>query len=217
MSPRIDHRLLSLAEAVNWNCLASIVTYGEAFLRKVWKEEGVLRSLLEAVVEDERLIGLCERYDFFNKIVLFVDPSDRFRLRLSVFTDVESNRPHFHRWSYGALVIRNGYEHSIFGNEEDLKTHSEIKPLFTSRVRVGDFYALHHSLVHAVRAEPGTVSLLLQGPPQKEKFLVIDQKIGRSWWEYGQECETMEERERKLLGKDRLLSLIDTLGQWHIP
>src|SRR5205823_774714 len=49
----------------------------------------------------------------------------------------------------------------------------------------GSAYALHHSMVHAVVAEPHTVSLVIRGPAVKDRFLVMDRKTGQSWWQYG--------------------------------
>ncbi|KKL63560.1 hypothetical protein LCGC14_2173890, partial [marine sediment metagenome] len=167
---------------------------------------------------DPKLFSLSERYDFFDKLVLFEDPNNYFRIRLSIFSRFESNRPHFHRWSYVAHVLKGNYLHSVFGDEYQLinPTNKGVFPTNIYEVNENDTYFLDHSRVHAVKAKEGTVSLLLQGPPQKEKFLVIDRKTNRKWWEYGSNQETFDEQLRKKMSQERLVQMISFLTKTEI-
>jgi hypothetical protein len=50
---------------------------------------------------------------------------------------------------------------------------------------VGQMYAPSPLDVHAVVAEPYTVSLVIRGPAVMDRFLIMDRKTGKSWWQYG--------------------------------
>lgn len=204
---------------LNWEEPEKFFEEMRNILQTLAENRSLLAALVLGVRENSELMSLCERYDFFDKIVLLKDPANRFRLRLSIFSQVESNRPHFHRWSYGCLLLRGSYMHAIFGKEQMLEGNVEcdsLIPLHLYKVTAGSSYFLHHSLVHAVKAEEGTVSLLLQGPPMKERFLVVDRKIKKQWWEYCTEKETFEERKRKQMSKERLDALTHQLKIWSI-
>ncbi len=206
-------------DALDWEKPECIYEQAQSILRTIAEDKSLLADLVLNVLEDSKLMPYCERYDFFDKIVLFKDPANRFRLRLSIFSPIESNRPHFHRWSYGCLLLKGSYVHSIFGKEQMLEEKVDCKnltPLHLHKVTADSYYFLHHSLVHAVKAEEGTVSLLLQGPPMKERFSVVDRKIGKQWWEYCTEKETFEERKRKQMARSRLETLVGKLKAWSI-
>jgi hypothetical protein len=68
----------------------------------------------------------------------------------------------------------------------------------------GSRYALHDSMVHAVTAEPYTVSLIIRGPAVKERFLVMDRTTGESWWQYGAQQEDPAVAEAKRMSPARL-------------
>lgn len=214
-TPALENKL----EMLNWEKPECIYEQAHGILSTIAKDKSLLADLVLGAKENPELMTLCERYDFFDKIVLLRDPANRFRLRLSIFSPIESNRPHFHRWSYGCLILKGSYVHSIFGKEQLLENevvYENLMPLHLQKVTAGDYYFLHHSLVHAVKAEEGTVSLLLQGPPMKERFMVVDKKIGKHWWEYCTEKETYEERQRKQMPRARLEMLIEKLKNWNI-
>ena|SRR3972149_11082380 len=206
------------ANQLNWNCRETILEKGNAILSHLSSNRLLLKELVENLNHDDALFSLCERYDFFDKLILYIDPSGRFKIRLSIFSEFVSNRPHFHRWSYVAKILKGSYLHSIFGNEVDFeKTPIELlEPTHLCEISPQSPYFLHHSIVHAVKAKPRTVSLLLQGPPQKDRFLVIDRKIKRKWWEYGSEQETSDEKHRKQISKSRLKELIQILCEEEI-
>ncbi|MFD4444817.1 hypothetical protein ACFWPK_34075 [Nocardia sp. NPDC058519] len=91
-----------------------------------------------------------------------------------------------------------------------------MRAIHVRHEQVGASYALHHSAIHAVVAEPGTVSLVLRGPAINDRFLVMDAKTGRSWWQYGATKESLEAAARKRMSPQRLEELIVLLGQWDL-
>ena len=206
-------RIESLANQLDWDNKECALEIAASILNHLSSNRSLLRELVENLEKDSELFSLCERYDFFDKLILYKDPLERFKIRLSIFSPFVSNRPHFHRWSYVAMILKGSYLHSIFGNESALMDSSleNLQPTHIYEVAQNSPYYIHHSCVHAVKAKSGTVSLLLQGPPQKERFLVVDRKIKRKWWEYGSEQETTDEKQRKQITQDRLLELINFL------
>src|SRR5699024_9604370 len=114
-----------------------------------------------------------------------------FRVRLHVFLPGYFDRPHNHRWSYASTILHGDYRHYLFGNVElnELTTLRNLDAVMVRQEQVGSAYALHHSTVHAVVAEPYTVSLVVRGPAVKDRFLVMDRKTGESWWQYGAKQE----------------------------
>jgi hypothetical protein len=171
-----------------------------------------IRQILLAVPERPELLRLCEHYDILDKLVLWDDPSG-FRVRLHVFLPGYFDRPHNHRWSYASSVLTGQYRHILFRDAE-LGEHvdpASLTPVMVRWEQAGSSYVLHHSMVHAVVAEPYTVSLVIRGPAVKDRFLVMDRKTGESWWQYGAGRESAEEAAKKQMSVERLLELVDRL------
>ncbi|MDE1670576.1 hypothetical protein [Nocardia gipuzkoensis] len=136
------------------------------------------------------------------------------RTRLEQLPD----RPHNHRWSYASRILRGQYRHYLFGNAEvDEQVEPMKLPVLQAREEpVGTTYALHHTMVHAVVAEPCTVSLVIRGPAVKDKFLVMDRKSGEAWWQYGATQESAEDALRRRMTPARLQELIGRLDKWQL-
>jgi hypothetical protein len=172
----------------------------------------IIRQILLALPERPELLRLCEHYDILDKLVLWDDPTG-FRVRLHVFLPGYFDRPHNHRWSYTSSVLTGQYRHVLFGDAE-LDEHvdpASLKPVMVRWEQAGSAYVLHHTMVHAVVAEPYTVSLVIRGPAVKDRFLVMDRKTGESWWQYGAGRESAEEAAKKQMSVERLLQLVDRL------
>jgi hypothetical protein len=91
-----------------------------------------------------------------------------------------------------------------------------LKVLQVRQEHVGSTYALHHAMVHAVVAEPFTVSLVLRGPAVKDRFLVMDRITGESWWQYGASQESTDNAEQKRMSAERLRELTGWLRDWDL-
>ncbi len=171
-------------------------------------DPGSIRKALLLLPERPDLLKLCEHYDILDKIVLHDDESG-VRLRLHVFLPGYFDRPHNHRWSYASLILGGEYRHYLFGDAElDAQADpATLKVLQVRQERADSMYALHHTMVHAVVAEPYTVSLVLRGPAVKDRFLVMDRTTRESWWQYGASQETADTARRKQMSAARLTEL----------
>jgi hypothetical protein len=176
-----------------------------------------VREALLALPERPDLLGLCEHYDILDKIVLWDDPSG-VRVRLHVFLPGYFDRPHNHRWSYASTILRGQYRHYLFGDAElDASIDpASLQALMVRDEQIGSTYALHHTMVHAVVAEPYTVSLVIRGTAVKDRFLVMDRKTGESWWQYGASQEPAYDAEQKRMSVERLTELTDHLREWDL-
>ena len=79
--------------------------------------------------------------------------------------------------------------------------------------QAGSSYVLHHAMVHAVVAEPCTVSLVIRGPAVKDRFLVMDRGSGESWRQYGAGRESAKDAAEKLMPVERVVELTDQLRE----
>jgi predicted metal-dependent enzyme (double-stranded beta helix superfamily) len=182
-------------------------------LSNLRQDKNELRRLILSVREEERLFSLCEHYDILDKIVLHSDEEKSLRLRLHIFADGYFDRPHNHRWSYSSCILSGSYRHIIFsvdtkGNDPDTQ---HLTPVLIRHEKRGDFYTLHHSQYHSVTAEPNTVTLVLRGPAQADRFRVMDRETKESWWQYGSLSETQEEKNKKRMTHERFDFIVEKL------
>lgn len=209
--------LRALEGADDWDDIDAVEAETRKILEALTADRSAIRAILANLPRQPELLALCEHYDILDKIVLWDDPTG-FRLRLHVFLPGYFDRPHNHRWSYASTILRGRYRHYLFGNVE---LDEEVQPRDLDAVMVrqeqrGNAYALHHSMVHAVVAEPYTVSLVLRGPAVKDRFLVMDRKTGDSWWQYGAGQESAEDAAKKRMSVKRFRELRRLLDEWDV-
>jgi hypothetical protein len=203
--------------ALDWEDIEAVASATRKALDTLLVDRRPVRKALFAIQERPALLGLCEHYDILDKIVLHDDPCG-VRVRLHVFLPGYFDRPHNHRWSYASTILRGQYRHYLFGNAEldGQVDPASLKALMVRDEQVGNAYALHHTMVHAVVAEPYTVSLVIRGPAVRDRFLVMDRKTGESWWQYGASQEPAYEAEQKRMSVERLTELTDSLRAWDL-
>ncbi len=68
----------------------------------------------------------------------------------------------------------------------------------------GSGYVIRHTMVHTVASPPDTTSLIVRGPSEKNRFLVMNRDNGEAWWQYGQKDEKPEDQARRRLGAERV-------------
>ncbi|MFD3704261.1 hypothetical protein ACFWUP_14050 [Nocardia sp. NPDC058658] len=203
---------------LDWNDVDVVEAASRKSFELLTTQKYLLRRALNAVTDNPDLTALCEHYDILDKIVLHDDLQSGVRLRLHIFGPGYHDRPHNHRWTYASHILRGHYRHRLYG-EAELGTEIDVAGLRAIHVRqerVGTSYALHHSAIHAVVAEPGTVSLVLRGPAIKDRFLVMDAKTGASWWQYGAMTEPSDAAAKKRMSARRLRELIASLDEWQL-
>jgi predicted metal-dependent enzyme (double-stranded beta helix superfamily) len=204
-------------DADKWDDMDVVESAARMSLDVLAGDPAVIRAALRDIPRTPGLLPLCEHYDILDKIVLHDDPTG-FRVRLHVFLPGYFDRPHNHRWSYASMILHGAYRHHLYGNAE---VNQDIDPGSLAAVMIrreapGDFYALHHSMVHAVVAEPHTVSLVVRGPAVKDRFLVMDRTTGRAWWQYGTAKESADEASRKRMSAERFGELSSRLDEWGV-
>ncbi len=213
----LDHAVAQLRE-IDWEDIDEVEQTCRAALDTLATDPVAIRHRLTDLPNRTELMALCEHYDILDKIVLFDDRESGVRVRLHVFLPGYFDRPHNHRWSYASRILRGHYRHYLFGNAElDEHINPNTLPVLHAREEpVGTSYALHHSVVHAVVAEPYTVSLVIRGPAVKDRFLVMDRNTSHTWWQTGVNRETAEEAQRKRMSAQRLQELIGQLNGWQL-
>lgn len=203
--------------SLDWEDIDAVEHAARKALSTLLEDPQAIREALLALPERPALLKLCEHYDILDKIVLHDDASGA-RLRLHVFLPGYFDRPHNHRWSYASTILRGEYRHYLFGDAEldERVDPAALTSLMVRQEQVGNTYALHHTMVHAVVAEPFTVSLVLRGPAVKDRFLVMDRRTGESWWQYGASQETAQSAEQKRMSVERLAELTGWLQDWEL-
>jgi hypothetical protein len=203
--------------SLDWEDIDVVEHATRKALTTITEDPGTIRAALLSLPDRPELMKLCEHYDILDKIVLHSDESG-IRLRLHVFLPGYFDRPHNHRWSYASMILRGEYRHYLFGNAslDETIDPGSLTALQVRQEHVGTVYALHYTMVHAVVAEPFTVSLVLRGPAIKDRFLVMDRKTGESWWQYGAHQESVASAAEKQMNLERLSSLTVSLREWGL-
>jgi predicted metal-dependent enzyme (double-stranded beta helix superfamily) len=188
--------------ATNWHDLAAVHASSDKLLTEL-ADPRLLRELTERAINTPDLLALCEHYDILDKLVLHNDPSG-WRLRLHVFLPGYFDRPHNHRWTYSSRILHGHYTHTLYGSDDQLDDTADttpdvarLEPRMVRTETTGDFYTLHHTMIHSVTATPYTTSLIVRGPAVKGRFLVTDRVTNQSWWQYGAATESPEEAAKK--------------------
>ncbi|RMI33721.1 hypothetical protein EBN03_10760 [Nocardia stercoris] len=203
---------------IDWNDIDEVETKCRSALDMLATDPAAIRQRLLDLPNRPDLMKLCEHYDILDKVVLHNDTYTGVRIRLHIFLPGYFDRPHNHRWSYASRILRGHYRHYLFGNTE-LDEQVEPAKLPVLHVReepVGTTYALHHSMVHAVVAEPYSASLVVRGPAVKDKFLVMDRQTGEAWWQYGANSEPEIDAKRKAMTRARFAEVTGWMQEWGL-
>src|SRR3989344_3363851 len=213
---KILERTIKSLEKINWKDFNDIALKSSTVLVDIFNNRRIIDLFLKNVVKNNNLISLVEHYDFFDKLVIYIDKKDRFRIRLHVFSGEDSNkhRPHCHRWNYSSVILQGAYKHNIYGTEDKIDENTKINnlnPILVQEEKVGSIYTLSHKVFHSIAAQKDTVSMLIRGPALKDRFLIMDKKVNKIWWEYGRESETIEEIKNKSVSPENFKKIINKI------
>jgi hypothetical protein len=209
------NELLSL----NWHCLEEASKKAPLVLQGISQNRALFKDMILNIKKEDQLYSLCEHYDILDKLVIFSDVESGVRVRLHIFLPGYFDRPHMHRWNYVSLILRGEYQHYIYSNSLSSRDGFELDKLEITMSRKeteGSSYALHHSSIHSIVAQPFTVSLVVRGPSMKDRFLVADRQTKKVWWQYGAKDEKIEEKRMKRMSPERMDYLIDKLAELRI-
>lgn len=212
-------RIVDGAGPVPWDDAGAALDAAGRVLDEVAGEPGLLPALVAEVSTDER--GACESYPLMDKLVLWRSDDGATRLRLHVFSPGYGDRPHNHRWSFVSSILRGRYAHSVYGSEDDVlrtvRSAAPVRPVLVHDERVGSRYFLDHALVHSLRTDVLTVSLLLRGPAVKPEYFTIDRAaaVGSEppplVLSTGDELEGVDVRASKAMSPARLAAVVAVL------
>lgn len=213
----MDHVVEAL-RWIDWEDIDEVEMMCREALDQLTANPSIVRGRLNDLPNRPELMNLCEHYDILDKIVLASEDDAGVRVRLHVFLPGHFDRPHNHRWSYASKILRGHYRHYLFGNAE-LDEHVEPTKLPVLHVReepIDATYALHHSMVHAVVADPFAASLVIRGPAVKDRFLVMDRHTNEAWWQFGAEDESEQEARAKQMSRTRFAEVTGWLTEWNV-
>lgn len=216
-SARLDAAAAQVC-GIDWKNIDVVERAAFELFEELTADPSMVRARLDEIPNRPELLILCEHYDILDKIVLFDDEESGVRVRLHVFLPGYFDRPHNHRWSYASRILRGQYRHYLFGDAElnDQTDPTKLEVLQVREEPVGVAYALHHTMVHAVVAEPFTVSLVVRGPAVKDRFLVGDRRTGEAWWQYGAAQESAQAALQKQMTSTRFQEVTAQLGEWRL-
>ena len=181
--------LLQPLAALDWSDVDDIRERSEPVMRALAADKPLLRDLVISIADDPERRSLCEQDYALSKYVLYKDPQGRFRVRLHVMADAQVVTPHGHRNCFASLILRGGYEHTLYAPLDDGETlirPEDLKPAVRRWEGEGTHYAIHHSVIHHTQTggEP-CVTLMVRGPSLRERAINLDLKEARSWWHRG--------------------------------
>jgi hypothetical protein len=222
MSPARDREklveaLIEPLRSLDWEDVDAVEHATRKALTVLSEETTHVRGALLALPERPDLLGLCEHRDTLDEIAIYHDESG-VGVALHVFMSGYSARPHNHCWTFASTILRGGYRHSLSGNAEleEAIGPASRKALQVRQEHAGGAYALHHAMMHAVVAKPGTVSLVLRGPPVKDRFLVTDCDAAASWRHRGDAGPEPAGSAAQPMSVERLARLTRQLRDWDL-
>ncbi|MGH3701279.1 MAG: hypothetical protein ACRDQY_17810 [Pseudonocardiaceae bacterium] len=205
--------------AIDWDDLAAVTATSDKLLIALDSDRRLLRALAEHAIGSPHLLPLCEHYDILDKIVLPDDPGG-WRLRLHIFLPGYFDRPHNHRWTYSSRILHGNYTHTLYGTDDQLGNGdidvTALQPRMVRTESTGDFYTLHHTVIHSVTAQPYTTSLIVRGPAVKDRFLVTDRITGKTWWQHGAATESPDEAARKRMNATQANACLRQLTEFRV-
>lgn len=211
--------LASLVEplrSLDWEDMDAVEAANRKVLERLDEDRGIVRRALDELPDRPELLALCEHPDAeataglgqqLDKVVLYADEESGVRLRLHAFWSGCYDLPHNHRWSFASVVLKGAFRHTLFGEADDVTPLEAPRALHVRQERAGTVYALHHRMLHALVAEPDTVSLVVRGPAAKDRSFLVDPATGERLWHYGADRESAEEAARKRMTPAHLRAL----------
>ncbi|RGD59427.1 hypothetical protein DR950_17960 [Kitasatospora xanthocidica] len=201
--------LLPSLRGLDWDDLPAVASASALAFHDLTRDNwALLADLLTTLPDSPALAAMCERFDFLDKLVLHQD--DDYRLRVHRFRPGYFDRPHDHRWSFASMILTGAYRHVQYGTNEGFDTidPAALRPRQIRTERAGDQYVLHHTAVHSVTADAGTISLVLRGPAVKDAFRIIDAPSGGSFTARGTQSETDAQRDAKRMSPDVIATTV---------
>jgi hypothetical protein len=169
--------IVSDAERVGWTDARLARRDLGGIVERIVSAPELLADVVGDVLDRRGAAGGCESYPNMDKLVLWSSRDGDLRLRLHLFFPGYADRPHNHRWSFLSRILAGGYLHSLYGTAEDALSRVEqglpLRVLYAREETAGSTYFLDHTLVHSLRADTVTASLLLRGPAFEDTYFTL--------------------------------------------
>lgn len=203
-------RLINTLSRLDWTCVEKAERESRKALEQLCRP-GPLQDLLAGVLKDDRLLELSERHSWGDRLVLWDDPVNQWRIRLHRFED-RADEPHSHRWPFQTLVLHGSYRHALYGPERWVRSVMENggslpRPSLVRTERARSCYAIDDEMVHCVKTEADTFSVIVQGPRLKDRALRV--RNGAIAWQKGQASQGAEETRAVLTSSDRVAEIAE--------
>ncbi|MDX2292332.1 MULTISPECIES: hypothetical protein [Streptomyces] len=208
--------LLRRIRALDWQDLDRLSVELTELLAELAADGAWLAAAMENLLHTPELRDLSERLAELDKMVLINDSESGVRIRLHRFRQGYFDRPHNHRFTFGARILSGGYRHTIYGDHPDPEHDFDLErvvPTLIRRESAGSSYVIQHTLVHSVAAEPETLTLTVRGPAQKDRMLIVDRDGGTTWWQFGVKDENAAEVAKRRLTDEQILEITQVLRE----
>ena len=178
--PAEVERAFSLLEGLDWTRIDQICEVTHHALALL-AQPACLGYLFDRMLADPALLARSERQKLADRVVLYEDPNDTFRLRINRWTGA-SELPHNHRFPFSARILSGKYLHALYGDVDDILGRESESVLHPNLVRFelpGDVYTLTQQMVHQATSYPDTISLLVRGPAMRDVTVALNPATGR--------------------------------------
>lgn len=182
---------------LDWDTDPDLSAHLEAILSELAFDggRGLLCQLLRDLPGNDYLCGLCETNPTLQKLVLYECPETGTRLRCHKFFVFDAPVPHDHSWAFATLIMKGGYEHSIYAQSPSGDVGSRL--CFCQELSEGMSYYLSPDCFHKTVVRAEALSIVLQGPRTKQ-----------SWTRHAEQIEVYRNGEGLQVGQ-RVLGLVE--------
>lgn len=157
---------------VDWSDLRTAYRVTREILTQLAADKDVLTARVRSIAEDPQRLAASETHPLINRLILHQGDEQGFHIRLHMSPGMRDLVPHDHKYSFTAYVLRGGYVHvwrRRHDPEIDEFDSQGVSAAIASVERAGSCYTFGHPLVHQTSMLPGTVSLFIRGPREKER------------------------------------------------
>jgi hypothetical protein len=170
LSSLSDADLIGRVGEIDFANVSELVAAAHPVLAEIAARRALLREFISTVRTDPKLRGDAELLAEFYKYVLHRAPSDA-RLRLHLFRPDAAVHPHAHRWAMVSYVLSGQImpKYHCLEGDASLATNDAGAVNISHRLQAGSCYAFSDPLIHSFRGAPGSATLTLRGPAEKQK------------------------------------------------
>ncbi len=165
-----------------------------------------LTKAIEKVETTPELFDLCEEHELDDKIVIYNDLEKGYRIRLRLGNEDQYERAHNHRFPFTTLILHGTYYQSWYGVKGEFNENTKVEDVTKLCARVekkGSYFTISDKAIHSTQTDPHTISLVICGPPKKDKTNIINTKTGKVWSKWGKKFESKEQIKKAKMSKER--------------